>query len=68
MIFVSSNITYLNVIYNINREIIISHNALLYISPVFTLIISYFLYNKDITIKHFMGTSLIFIGSYFICD
>lgn len=54
--------------YNINKEIIISHNALLYISPVFTLLISYFLYSKDITVKQFMGTSLIFIGSYFICD
>lgn len=54
--------------YNINRDIMISHNALLYISPVFTLLISYFLYSKDITVKQFMGTSLIFIGSYFICD
>jgi hypothetical protein len=54
--------------YNINRDIMISHNALLYISPVFTLLISYFLYSKDITVKQFMGTGLIFIGSYFICD
>jgi len=54
--------------YNMQKDIIVSHNALLYISPVFTLLIAYFLYNKEITLKQFIGTSLIFTGSYFICD
>jgi len=53
--------------YNIHKDIVISHNALLYISPLFTLIIAYIMLNKKITMKQFLGAGLIFGGSYFIC-
>jgi drug/metabolite transporter (DMT)-like permease len=54
--------------YNMHKEIVISHNSLLYISPLFTLLIAYFIFNKDITLKQFLGAGLIFGGAYFICD
>ena len=54
--------------YNIHKEIVISHNSLLYISPLFTVLIAYFIFNKDISLKQFFGAGLIFGGAYFICD
>lgn len=53
--------------YNMHKDTVISHNALLYISPLFTVLIAYFLYNKEITLKQIIGAAAIFLGAYFIC-
>ena len=53
--------------YNIDQNTVISHNALLNISPLFTLLIAYFILNKEITIIQGIGAGLIFFGSYIIC-
>lgn len=63
-------ITLHNILYiqAIDNENIISYNALLYISPMITLIIGYFLLNEDITLKSMIGSILIVLGCIIICN
>lgn len=57
------NIMYVN---TIDPNSIIKYNALLYISPIFTLIIAYMLYNEKLTQKSIIGVGLIIAGSVFV--
>ena len=57
------NIMYVN---TIDPNSIIKYNALLYISPIFTLIIAYMLYNEKLTQKSIIGVGLIVAGSVFV--
>jgi drug/metabolite transporter (DMT)-like permease len=58
------NLLYIQII---DTENIISYNSLLYISPMITLLIGYFLLNENVTIKSIIGAVLIVIGCICIC-
>jgi drug/metabolite transporter (DMT)-like permease len=51
----------------IDDDNIISYNALLYIAPMITLLIGYFLLNEKVTLKSIFGATLIVIGCIVIC-
>ena len=63
-------ITLPNILYMqaIGSENIISMNALLYISPFFTLIIAYLLFNENITFNSILGACLIIAGSILVVN
>jgi drug/metabolite transporter (DMT)-like permease len=58
------NLLYIQAVDNDN---IISYNSLLYISPMITLIIGYFLLNENVTVKSMIGAALIVMGCIVIC-
>ena len=58
------NLLYIQAIDNDN---IISYNSLLYISPMVTLIIGYFLLNENVSLKSMIGAALIVMGCIVIC-
>ncbi len=57
------NLIYVN---TVDPNSIIKYNALLYISPFFTLMIAYMLYNEKLTQKSIIGAGLIVAGCVFI--
>jgi len=55
-------------IHTVEHDNVITYNSLLYISPMITLIITYFLLNEKITYKSVIGAILIVIGSVFVAS
>lgn len=53
-------------IHTVEHDNVITYNALLYTSPMITLMITYFLFNGEISYKSAIGAFLIVIGSIFI--
>lgn len=57
------NLLYINAV---DHESIIKYNALMYISPIFTLVIAYMIYNENLTCTSVFGAGLIVLGSILI--